>query len=90
MTDKQHNNKPLWFKTICTISIITVLSWPLMMQTSAPFDEPENPTNLLLLLFPIYAVLSLYLAYKTYDERPAVSNVLLVVLWLAFIAIWFI
>lgn len=89
MSNKHNDNKPLWFKIICAVSIIPVLSWPLMMQTSAPFDEPENPANLLLLIFPIYVVLSIYLAYKCYGERPAVSNVLLAVLWLAFIAIWF-
>ena len=79
---------PSWFAIVGAASFITVLVWPWMIASSDALDNPGDTTNLLLLTFPVYAVVSIYLAYRTIDDRPYVAVILILLLWLSFGAMW--
>lgn len=79
---------PLWFGILATVSFIPVLVWPWMVAASDALKDPGNMTNLLLLTFPIYAVLSIYISYRCLGERTYVAIILIVLLWLSFGALW--
>ncbi len=90
----EENNKqrrpriPLWFGITCAVSLIPVLAWPWMIASSDAHNEPDNLANLLLLTFPVYAVLSIYLSYRTIADRPYIAVILIAMLWLSFAAMW--
>ena len=79
-----NNLSPRKFKIIVYISLLPVLLWPLLMVKA---DTLQTGTERFLTLsMPVYAIASGYLAYRSYEERPYVSWVILGVLWLAYLA----
>lgn len=80
---------PMWFSITAIISFVPVLVWPWMIASSNVLNEPGDLPRLLLITFPVYAVLSIYLAYKCLGERTYLSVILFALLWLSFIALWF-
>ncbi|HIT15349.1 MAG TPA: hypothetical protein IAA88_03065 [Candidatus Avimuribaculum pullicola] len=86
------NNKPripLWFGIAAAVSFIPVLCWPWMITSSNLLEEPGDISKLLLITFPVYAVVSIYLAYRTIGTRTYLAVILLILLWLSFAAMWF-
>lgn len=79
---------PTWFSIAAAASFIPVLVWPWMIASSGAFDDPGNMSNLLLITFPVYAVLSIYLSYRSIAERPYIAVILIAILWLSFGALW--
>lgn len=94
LTTMEEKNKhhrpivPLWFGIVAAASFIPVIVWPWMIASSGAFDDPDNMSNLLLITFPVYAVLSIYLSYRSIAERPYIAVILLAILWLSFGALW--
>ena len=74
---------PSWFIIVLLVMALPLIAWPWVMAAM-----PENNENgTLVMCFPIYAILSLYLAYRCFAQRPVLACVLLAVLLLAYIAI---
>lgn len=80
---------PLWFGITAAASFIPVLAWPWLIATNDALDDPGNMVNLLLITFPVYAVLSIYLSYRCIGDRPYLAVILIALLWLSFAALWF-
>lgn len=64
------------------VSVLPVLGWPFYM-IRCDFGEEDN-SILLALLFPIYIVMSGYLAYRCYRIRREITYTLLVIMWLSY------
>lgn len=84
--EKRKNNSPAWFRILVIVLLLPLFSWPGIMTDILNGSEERNSTTLLVLLFPIYAILSAYYAYKCYDDRRELSWVLLAILILSYIA----
>ncbi len=76
---------PLWMLVLIIASVLPVVAWPWFM---AHYDfQPDDSRTLLVIAFPIFAVLCGFLAYKSYSQRKELSYILLVILWLSYGAI---
>lgn len=84
--EKRRNNSPLWFKILVLVLLLPLFSWPGIMIDILNGSEERNSTTLLVLLFPIYAILSAYYAYRCYDDRRELSWILIGILVLSYIA----
>ncbi len=74
-------------KTIILLSLLPLLWWPvsLLHDTSYLFNDTAR---LLMFLFPFYALPSVAVAWYCREDRPEVSWVLLLLLWLSYGAIF--
>ncbi len=84
--EKRRNNSPLWFKILVLVLLLPLFSWPGIMTDILNGSEERNSATLLVLLFPIYAILSAYYAYRCYDDRRELSWILIGILVLSYIA----
>lgn len=80
------NNSPLWFKILVIVLLIPLFSWPGIMTDVLNRSDERDSTTLLVLLFPIYAILSAYYAYRCYDDRRELSWILIAVMILSYLA----
>lgn len=81
-TDSGTAKTPMAMLLAVIISVLPVLAWPFYMIR---YNFGEDDGNILLaLLFPIYIVMSGYLAYRCYRIRPEISYVLLSIMWLSY------
>lgn len=83
MEEKERTKLPAPFKWCLLISCLPIFVWPFMMLG---FEANEYTTDnwLLLILYPIYALLSVYLAYNCYAQRRGLAWIILALTWLAF------
>lgn len=75
------SRRPVWF-----IAILVVLALPLLGAPS--LINRLSDENGLLLAFPLYVILSLYLAYASWPTRSYVSWILVAVLILSYISLF--
>lgn len=85
MASQEHT--PRWIKLVIGLSALPLLWWPVSLLHDSGFVM-DRMKRLLMMLFPIYAILSLALAWHCRNERREVMWVLLVVLWLSYAAIY--
>lgn len=81
------SNNPRTTKVIILLSLLPLLLWPvaLLHSTSTLFNDTGR---LLMLLFPLYALPSVAIAWYCREERPEVMWVLLWLLWLSYGAVF--
>ena len=85
MASQEHT--PRWIKLVIGLSALPLLWWPVSLLHDSGFVM-DRMKRLLMMLFPLYAILSLALAWHCRHERREVMWVLLVVLWLSYAAIY--
>lgn len=77
---------PGWFIIVVAITAITGVAW-LPFGINFIGDTDINSEKWVLTwLYPIYALISAYLAYRCYNDRVSVSWILLILVWLSLIA----
>ena len=83
MGSNDNRRPPMWMTVIMIVMLLPLFSWPFVVS-----DYPEGKDEYLVLiyLFPIYALLSVYCAYKTYVARKEFSIIILSLLMLSYIA----
>lgn len=83
MGSNDNRRPPMWMTVIMIVMLLPLFSWPFVVS-----DYPEGKDEYLVLiyLFPIYALLSVYCAYKTYVVRKELSIIILSLLMLSYIA----
>ena len=77
MENDNKNARPLWFVMLVLLSVLPIAVWMYAFQKS----------NGELNLFPVYAFGMLGVAYYVFPTRREVSNVLIAVVWLSYIAL---
>ncbi|MDE7397448.1 MAG: hypothetical protein K2M98_06955, partial [Muribaculum sp.] len=75
--------RPAWF-----ITILVLLSLPLLATPAYLARIPED--NGIFLCFPLYVLLSVYLAYASWPQRQYLAWILIGVLVLSYISLLFI
>lgn len=83
MTPDTHIRRPAWF-----IILLVVLSLPLLATPAYLAHIPED--NGIFLCFPLYVLLSVYLAYASWPQRRYIAWILIGVLILSYISLLFI
>lgn len=87
MSDENRTMRPpSGFIVMLVITALSAVAW--LPYALAQFKQPEIPSDtwVLTLLYPIYAILSVYLAYKCYNDRSFLSWILIIFVWLSLIA----
>lgn len=82
---------PYWFTILLIVLLLPLFSWPWIvggMSSSASVDD-NDVNNVLMMVFPIYAVVSCYCAYRCYMTRRPLSIILLFILVLSYISAYF-
>ena len=75
---------PVWFTIIIVVMLLPVVLWPIVVMN---YDSENTDNWWIVNVFPIYALLSCYFSYKSYNERCEISYILLAMLLLSYIAI---
>ncbi len=75
---------PVWFRLTVAVTIAPLLSWPWLLSGIPSADATMRT---LLMCLPAYVMLSGYIAYRTYRERPEVARILIFLVWLSYVAI---
>lgn len=88
MTGTRHN-VPAWFIIVIVVMMLPLLSWPMIVTGMLDGMSRDEGRSALVLIFPAYALLSGWLAYRSYARRPEISWTLLAVLLLAYVAVAF-
>jgi len=83
----KRDHTPGWKKIVIALSVLPLLWWPVSLLHDTGFLF-TGIKRVLMMLFPIYALLSLGLAWYCRNERPEVMWVLLIVLWLSYAGIF--
>lgn len=78
---------PGWIKLVIGLSALPLLWWPVSLLHDSGFVM-DGMKRVLMMLFPLYAILSLGFAWHCRHERREVMWVLLVLLWLSYAAIY--
>lgn len=84
MVRQRIRRPPAWFIVVIVISLLPTLLWPYLLA-NAKSAANENVT--LLMLFPIYDLLSAFLAYRCFFDRNFLSWILIGLMWLSFGAV---
>lgn len=93
MSEKNNRKRPpVWFILLLLLMLLPLIFWPFMMaQYSGMADSMVDdglPSRWLIVnIFPIYTLVSCWLSYKCYRQRPEVSYVLIALLALSYIAV---
>lgn len=87
MNDNSYNRPPWWMTVVILVMLLPLFSWP-MVIASLPEGESDN-WKMLIYIFPIYAILSAYYAYRTFADRKELSIILLAVLFLSYLGVTF-
>ena len=85
MMNPERRQTPLWFIVLLIVMALPLAAWPSLMSVQT--DTDNDTVSTLIMIFPIYAVLSLYLAYRSYGRRSDLSWVLLAVSLLSYAAV---
>lgn len=88
MDNNSYNRPPWWMTVVILIMLLPLFSWP-MVIASLPVEEDGGSWKMLIYLFPIYAILSAYYAYRCYVGRRELSIILLALLLLAYLGVTF-
>lgn len=80
-----YQRPPWWFIIIIIVLLLPLFSWPAVISQIMEDHERYDSVSLLFFLMPLYAVLSCYYAYRTYEARREISVILLCVLLLSYI-----
>lgn len=84
---KSYQRPPWWLVVIIVVLLLPLLLWPSMVTAILNGTYDRSLDSGFILLFPLYAVTTGWLAYRTYSGRPALSIILLVVLALSYAAL---
>lgn len=75
---------PAWFIAVLVFMLLPLALWPFIMsEFLGRFDE-SSPQWLLMVFFPVYGMLTCWLAYHCYVNRREISYILLAVLLLSY------
>ena len=71
---------PGWFKVLLLVTALPVFAWPwLMSRATEVFTENDMADSMpwtLVMLLPLYVVLSTWISYRVYASRPEISWIL--------------
>ena len=88
MDDNRYNRPPWWMTVVILIMLLPLFSWPMVIASLPPEVDCGN-CKMLIYIFPVYAILSAYYAYRCYDGRRELSVILLSVLLLSYLGVAF-
>ena len=75
---------PRWMTALIVVLLLPVFQLPVLLANA----EPDSPARTMIWIYPIYALLSGYLAWQCYPQRHATAWILLVLLLMSHVAIW--
>lgn len=87
--NNNYQRPPWWFIIVIIIMLLPLFSWPTVISDVLVNYDKHDTVSILFFIFPIYAVLSCYYAYKSYEARRDLSVILLCVLLLAYVGCYF-
>lgn len=76
---------PIWMTILIIIVLLPIFSLPMLLD-QVPADD--SSLKAIVWCYPFYLLLSGYLAWFAYPQRPNVSWILIVLMALSSIAVW--
>ena len=79
---------PWWFICILALFVFPLAAWPAMVSAISGNMEPGGGIlHLLVLVFPVYTVLSVYCAYRCFLQQRYLSWILLFLLLASYLSV---
>ncbi len=88
MEKNNRNRPPVWFIIVIIVMLLPLFSWPAVVA-ALPAEEAGSSSTMMLYVFPVYAIMSAYYAWRCYEGRREISVILLALLLLAYAAVTF-
>lgn len=86
--DTPRPKMPVLFVVALFLTALTAVVWTPTAISMLGIGEEHSAKTILALGYPMYAVLSVYLAYRVYADRHEVSWLLIALVWLSLAAEW--
>lgn len=77
---------PWWIKLLIIVSALPVLTLPMIIGKSSAIQYDD--AKMFFRFYPFYVVASTILAWISYRQRPEMTIILILLLWLTHIAMW--
>lgn len=85
---KPQDRPPLWFALVVIATLLPLLAWPwIMISTMTGAPSAHDMRFILIMAFPIYAIASAWLAYRSFRRRSDLAWVLIAMLILSYAAL---
>ena len=78
---------PRWKRLMIWLSLLPLLWWPVSLLHDSAYLW-DGTKRLLMIIFPFYALGSVFLAWHCRTERTEIMWILLLLLWLSYAAIF--
>ena len=85
MTPPPYGKTPLWMTVLIIVVMLPVFSFPAMLSALPPDDGAMRSITW---CYPLYVLLSGYLSWQCYPQRPAMSWILIVLMIMSHAAMW--
>ncbi|MCM1092830.1 MAG: hypothetical protein NC248_05695 [Bacteroides sp.] len=89
MNSNNYQRPPWWFIIIIIVMLLPLFSWVGVITRVLENYGKNDSISIIFFILPIYAVLSCYYAYKSYEARKELSWILLCVLLLSYAGCYF-
>ncbi len=77
---------PLWAKVLIIISALPVFMLPIIIRNVSTIRYEE--IRMFIMFYPLYVIASTVLTWINYRQRPELSIILIILMWLSHIAMW--
>lgn len=85
MSVPPYGTAPRWVAVVIIILMLPVFAFPALLSALPPDD---SSIRTIAWCYPFYVLLSGYLAWQCYPQRPAMSWILLVLMVMSHAAMW--
>lgn len=77
---------PWWIKLLIIVSALPVMALPMIIGKCGAMQYEE--AKMFFMFYPFYVVASAILAWISYRQRPEMTIILILILWLTHVAMW--
>lgn len=77
---------PWWVKLLIIVSALPVMMLPAIIGKCGAMQYES--AKMFFMFYPLYVIASTILAWISYRQRPEISLILIIILWLTHIAMW--
>ena len=77
---------PWWVKFLIIVSVLPVVTLPMIIGKCGVMQYEE--AKMFFMFYPLYVVASTILAWISYRQRPEMTIILILLLWLTHVAMW--
>ncbi len=85
MSASRQPSAPLWFTIVDSVAALPVFQLPALLDNC----RPDTDVRTWVMLYPLYVIVAAWIAWRSYNLRPVLAWILIVLMVLTHAAIWY-